>query len=188
MIFRRYPVAPIGSAGGNGTRADEGSIHSQGISRRIKLNIKREWELQKRLHGKTQADLAAYLNVSQGAVSKLLNNRMGHPWNIDKIELFARFCDVAIADLVGDTELLGTVTARRSEVSFATVKQIWQANAALRRFIEDHGAALDDTTFQRLAGQLAVRLQHTDQLETTYDREIMKILISEAGGPWGSLL
>lgn len=188
MIIPRYPGARVTGTDGNDRRADEGSIHSQGISRRIKLNIKQEWERQKRFHGRTQEELAAYLNISQGAVSKLLNNRTGHPWDVDKIELFARFCDVAIADLVGDAELAGAVAGRRAEVGFATVRQIGQAKAALRRFIEDHGAALDDATLQRLAGRLAARVEHTDRSDQTYNREIMKLLISEAAGPWGSLL
>ena len=81
------------------------SVAWHGISHRTKLNIKQEWERQKRVHGRTQDDLATYLNISQSAVSKLLNDRAGHPWSVDKIELFADFCDVPLARLIGDADL-----------------------------------------------------------------------------------
>jgi transcriptional regulator with XRE-family HTH domain len=186
-IFSMHGGARGKVTGGSDKTVNDKTIAWHGISHRTKLNIKQEWERQKRFHGRTQEDLAAYLNISQGAVSKLLNDQAGHPWSIDKIELFARFCDVPLADLIGDAELVDDVDGRRGTDALPTARQVNQARAALRRFVEDHGAALDEASLHRLAGLLALRMGSTDRSDQSYNREIMKLLIAEAGS-WGSLL
>jgi transcriptional regulator with XRE-family HTH domain len=186
-VFSKYDGARGKVTGGSDRAVNDKSIAWHGISQRTKLNIKQEWERQKRFHGRTQEDLAAYLNISQGAVSKLLNDQAGHPWSIDKIELFARFCDVPLAELIGDAELAGDVAGGRGAGAPPTVRQVNEARAALRRFVDDHGAALDEGSLHRLAGLLALRMASTDRSDPSYNREIMKLLIAEAGS-WGSLL
>jgi transcriptional regulator with XRE-family HTH domain len=132
-IFSMHGGARGKVTGGSDKTVNDKTIAWHGISHRTKLNIKQEWERQKRFHGRTQEDLAAYLNISQGAVSKLLNDQAGHPWSIDKIELFARFCDVPLADLIGDAELVDDVDGRRGTDALPTARQVNQARAALRR-------------------------------------------------------
>lgn len=186
-VFSTYDDARRKVTGGSDKAVNDKSIAWHGISQRTKLNIKQEWERQKRFHGRTQEDLAAYLNISQGAVSKLLNDQAGHPWSIDKIELFARFCDVPLAELIGDAELAGDVAGGSGAGASPTVRKVNEARAALRRFVDDHGAALDEGSLHRLAGLLALRMASTDRTDQSYNREIMKLLIAEAGS-WGSLL
>ena len=179
-IFQQEDEAQVEMTGGGGVVRGEKNIYSQSVSARIKQNIKQEWERQKHLHGKTQEDLAIHLNISQGAVSKLLNDHSGHPWSVDKIELFASFCEVPISELIGDAELIGHFNGWSSSSAPPTARLINEAKAALERFIDEYGAELDDAKLHKLAGRLAVRVENTDRSPKSYNKEIMKLLISEA--------
>lgn len=167
--------------GGGSVILGEKNIYSQSVARRIKSNIKQEWERQKHLHGKTQEELSLHLVISQGAVSKLLNDKVGHPWTVDKIELFAKFCDVSLTELIGDTELIGHFNGWSGDTAPPTAQRINEAKIAIERFTEEHGTPLDDAKLHRLAGRLAVRVENTDRSPKSYSTEIMKLLISEAG-------
>ncbi|MBB4581560.1 transcriptional regulator with XRE-family HTH domain [Rhizobium aethiopicum] len=166
--------------GGGDDQPREKNIYSRSVSARIKTNIKQEWERQKHLHGKTQEGLAEYLGISQGAVSKLLNDQSGHPWSVDKIELFAGFCEVPLAELIGDQDLIGHFNGWNGDTVPPNTRRIQEAKIALERFIEEQGASLDDAKLHRLAGRLAVRMEGTDRSPKSYNREILKLLISEA--------
>ncbi len=183
-IFLKKDNAQVKKAGRGDSRPGEKDIYAQGISKRIKMNIKQAWERQKHLHGRTQEELAAHLNVSQGAVSKLLSDMVGHPWSTDKIELFASFCEVPVVELIGDADLVG----RHGETVPLPAQRTDEAKAELKRFIGEYGTTLDDAKLLRLAGRLASRVENTDRSPQAYNAEIMKLLILEAGGPWGSLL
>lgn len=165
--------------GGEDRSADPG-IYSRAVAARIKSNIKQEWERQKHLHGRTQEKLAAHLGISQGAVSKLLNHQLGHPWTVDKIELFANYCEVPLGELIGDSGLIGHFNGWTGETLPPGERLINEAKAALEKFVDEHGAVLDDAKLIRLAGRLAVRVEGTDRSPKSYNKEIMKLLISEA--------
>lgn len=168
------------SDGDGDDRSEDKNIYSRFVSARIKSNIKQEWERQKHLHGKTQEGLAEHLAISQGAVSKLLNDQSGHPWSVDKIELFASFCEVPLAELIGDTDLIGHFNRWSGDSVPPNARLINEAKAALERFIEEFGASLDDAKLHRLAGRLAVRVEGSDRSPKSYNKEIMRLLISEA--------
>lgn len=161
-------------------RSGEKNIYSQLVSTRIKSNIKQEWERQKHLHGKTQEELAEHLGLSQGAVSKLLNDRLGHPWSVDKIELFAGFCDVPLAELIGDPDLIGHFNRWSGDSVPPSARLINEAKVALERFVEEYGASLDAAKLHKLAGRLAVRIEGSDRSPKSYNKEIMQLLLSEA--------
>lgn len=179
-LFSQNDDASAEKTSGGGPQSGQLNIYSDGVSVRIKANIKQEWERQKHLHGKTQEELAIFLNISQGAVSKLLNDMSGHPWSVDKIELFANFCDAPIVELIGDSDLIGHFNGWQGDVAPPSARRILEAKVALEKFVEDHGEALDDAKLHKLAGRLAVRIENTDRSPKSYNMEIMKLLISEA--------
>ena len=165
---------------GGGPNHSAKNIYSKEVSARIKSNIKREWELQKRHYARTQEHLAESLSISQSAVSKLLNDKDGHPWSVDKIELFANFCNVPIKRLIGDTELMGHFSGWKTDIVAPSGQRIGEAKYALANFIGQIGARLDDVKLHKLAGQLAVDVEETDRSTKSYNAAIIKLLISEA--------
>ncbi len=184
MIVRVIEASPYVDAGemekmGGEDRSGEPSIYSRSVSARIKTNIRQEWERQKHIHGRTQEHLALHLGISQGAVSKLLNDQSGHPWTVDKIELFASFCEVPLAELIGDSSLIGHFNGWNGETVPPSTRLINEARSALERFVEEQDAVLDDAKLHRLAGRLAVRVEGTDRSPKSYNTEIMKLLIAE---------
>lgn len=164
---------------GNSRLSAEKNIYAESIASRIKSNIRQEWERQKHLHGKTQEDLALFLKMSQGAVSKLLNNKTGHPWSVDKIELFAHFCDITVSELIEDPDLIGHFNGWLGDTPAPSFKRITEAKMALERFVEEHDETIDEPKLLKLAGRLAVRMEDTDRSPKSYNREILRLLISE---------
>lgn len=156
------------------------SIYSPEVAAGIKERIRNAWELRKDLHGVTQIDLAEALGVSQGAVSKLLNQNGSHPWTPDKIEKFSEFCDRPIEELVEQPHLFGHFNGWSGDDIPPDRRRIDEARIALQKFVSDTGSEIDDVKLHRLAGKLAVRVEGTDRTPKVYSREIMKLLIAEA--------
>ncbi|MEO1201006.1 MAG: helix-turn-helix transcriptional regulator [Pseudomonadota bacterium] len=177
VVLQDAPTAEAQTDGGGpGGRS---TLYSEDVIRKIKHQIKLIWEREKEFNKRTQDDLAKRLGVKQSAVSKLLNNESSHPWTVDKIETFAKFCDVPISEIVKDQALLGYFNGWTGDSIPPERARIEEAKAALKAFLDKHGRDLDEPKLYELAGKLAVRVEGTERSTDIYGREIMQLLISE---------
>lgn len=182
---QQEPEVILQDAATTETETDDGgtsgrsTLYSADVVRSIKHQIRIIWDREKEFNKKTQEDLAKRLGLKQSAVSKLLNNENGHPWTVDKIEKFAKYCDIPISEIVKDTSLLGYFNGWTGDSIPPERVRIEEAKSALKTFLDKHGRDLDEPKLYELAGKLAVRVEGTERSTDIYSREIMQLLISE---------
>ncbi len=169
------PSQDDASGGGGGSK----NIYSDDVIQRIKREIKIVWDREKKFKHLTQEKLAKRLGLKQSAVSKLLNNETTHPWTVDKIEKFAKYCDVPVLEIVKDKDLLGYFNGWSGPTLPPERSRIEEAKSALKAFLDEHGRDLDERKLYDLAGKLAVRVEGTERSIDVYNNAIMQLMISE---------
>ena len=72
----------------------------------IKEKVRLVWGQQKARTNVKQVSVSRAIGVSQGMLSKLLNNDDGHPWTPSTLNLFAEFLGLKIWDMLPEGTLI----------------------------------------------------------------------------------
>src|SRR4051794_18704055 len=73
---------------------EDETLYSPRIIRLVKIEMSRIWERVRQTQGLNQNQLAAALSTTQSAVSKLLKIDDMHPWTVNYIINFSKFCNI----------------------------------------------------------------------------------------------
>lgn len=157
------------------------TIYRPDVARSIKLNVARVWERVKQNRKLNQSELAKALDVSQGAISKLLNNLESHPWTETHLRKFADFCQVSPKELIGENErLIGFFSEWNRKGLEPEDAFVEECIDAIANYFSSRGLPVQRSKLAGLAAKVASKLVGTNPDAETMNKQIERIVLENA--------
>ena len=149
------------------------------VSGKTKQEILRTWQRVKNTRKLTQANLAKALGISQGAVSKLLNNHETHPWTIIHVQKFCDFCGVSVYEVV-DSDFLILFESLKPPETHTNQNFLEECLGSLANYYSEGGLSVNRAQLLNLAVKLSIKLENTRPDEKMMLRETEKLVLEQA--------
>ena len=155
--------------------------YSLSESEHIKKKVRSVWERASSSRHLRQSGLANALGLSQGAVSKLLNNDKGHPWTVIHIRQFVEYCQVSIREIIDDEDIIEKFFRHLDNDKDEMERRIAnECYCALQAYYEDSGMSPKKEALDRLAAKLAIKFKDTNRTKSDMEKAIGRVILEEA--------